>query len=225
MARLHPVVRFAELLGMAGRGELRVSGGVVVEEKVDGVLVVAFQGRLYSGSGSRLPAYIVRGLCSAVDCHRLLRTSEAVALYVEVYSAEGPPAWQPCRRCRRDWRAYLVDAYRVRGGVLAPARLVTLDPGERLRLAEDLGLELPRSVEAPCRNLACVTRLAAQTVDGLRAVEGVVVKLYASRGHTLPARMRGLGVLEAKLYRWEARRLQQYLASGHPPHLGLRGLQ
>ncbi len=207
MARLYTVIPLWEAERLARRGRLTVDGSIVVEEKLDGVLLVAYDGRLYTGSGRRAPARLARGLeeTGAGDAVEASRGGRLI--YIELYGRCVPGETGlhrsypgPCHR------AAFLDAARAPGyagpveEAAAVARLV--QHPERLGYAEAAGLEEPRRIVLEAR------RARPSDLLGLLALypgsEGAVVKLYRSMGHRLPpdhgAKLRG--GLAIKM-RWE----------------------
>ncbi len=199
MARLHPVLRLHEL----GRAVARVRGQIVLEEKIDGVLVIVYRGRLYSGSGGKPPAYIISALRDEGLLENLAEASSETILYIEVFS-ENPPAWIPCRNCSRRFSFYLVDAAKPPRSMdieQTVFRAKTLELEKRLELAEQLGLENPRIAYTECMSLECVVEETKKALNTIGSHEGVVVKLYSSYGHILRGAFVARGVAEAKLHK------------------------
>jgi hypothetical protein len=199
MARLHPVVTLPVYWGLVRSGRLRVTGEAIVEVKLDGYLAVAFDGRLYTGSGRRAPTWMVRALEEAGADY----TAPGRLLYIEVYGSCAPPGGYH-RGDKRCYRAALVDAGRppAHASTVEEAALLarTLGPWERYDMAELLGMESPQHRVLVLDAAPEPWELAALLED-YRGYEGFILKLYSTMGHRLPpdygAKLRGL--LEVKV--------------------------
>ncbi len=211
MARLYTVVPLWEAERLARRRRLAISGSIVVEEKLDGVLLVAYDGRLYTGSGRRAPQRLLRGLEEAGAGDALEASRGGRLIYIEFYGRCVPGETGlhrsypgPCHR------AAFLDAARAPshagpvGEAAAVARLV--QHPERLGYAEAAGLEEPRGLvleAAGTRPGDLLSLLALYP-----GAEGAVVKLYSSMGHRLPpdhgAKLRG-GLAIKMRWEWFAR--------------------
>lgn len=205
MARLYTVLPLWEAERLWRRRRLRLGPVLLVEEKLDGVLAVGYDGRVYTGSGRRAPVWLLRGLEEAgADLAAASRGGRLV--YAEVYGRCVPGETRAHRRDRLCYRAAFLDAGRApsyAGGVheaAAAARL--MQHPERLGAGEEAGLEQPRRLlirpgGAPPSALVDLLGLYPDR-------EGVVVKLYRSLGHRLPPDYGGKlrGSLAVKL-RWE----------------------
>jgi hypothetical protein len=213
MARLYTVVPLWEAERLWRRRRLGLdAGGLVVEEKLDGVLAVGYGGAVYTGSGRRAPGWLLHALEEAgADLAAASRGGRLV--YAEVYGRCVPGETGVHRREERCYRAAFLDAGVAPahaagvGEAAALARMV--QHPERLEVAEAYGLEQPRRAilgawAAPREPRGLVDLLALYP-----GREGVVVKLYQSMGHRLPpdhgARLRGLLAVKLR-WEWFARR-------------------
>ena len=200
MARLHPVVTLPVYWRLVRSGRLRVSGEAVLEVKLDGYLAVAYDGRLYTGSGRRAPGWMVKALESVgAD----VNTDAGRVLFVEVYGSCATPGGYH-RRDPHCYRAALVDAGRppaFAGRVEEAAYLA-----KTLTLEERVGEAERRGLEAPPARVVILERAPEpwelrEVLESYRGFEGYVLKLYSIHGHRLPpdygAKVRGL--LEVKV--------------------------
>ncbi|BES80725.1 hypothetical protein [Pyrodictium abyssi] len=73
MALLHPVIRLMDYKRLVDMGRLRVQGPIVLEEKLDGYLLVVHGGRVYTGSGRRAPQWLLNALAQAYATPRSWR--------------------------------------------------------------------------------------------------------------------------------------------------------
>ncbi len=204
MARLHPVAVPADYERLLRRRRLKPRPGapLYLEEKLDGTLIVAYDGRLYTGSGRRPGPRLQRLLReAAVDAAEASRGGKL--LYLELYggpvagSGEGWHSGEPLS-------VALVDAARAPAhvGPVAEAALLArhVEHAEKRSLAEAIGARHPRSLvlgHAP--KPWELPRLSAAWPGR----EGAVLKLYAADGHRLPPDMgfKTRGILEVKLRR------------------------
>lgn len=206
MARLYPVVSLWDAARLERRRRLELMGPLVVEEKLDGVLLVGYGGRVYTGSGRRAPGWMLRGIEEAgVDLAKASGGDRVV--YVELYGScvRGETSlWRSYPHC---FQAAFLDAARVPAyaGSLEEAVAVArfIQHPERIAVAEEAGLGQPRR-----RVVRAESRVAVDVLVDLLGLypgaEGVVVKLYRGLGHRLPpehgAKLRGwMGVK----IRWE----------------------
>ena len=202
--RLHPVIGLKDLLALVRRRGVEPGELAIVEAKVDGVLVIAYAGRLYDRRGSRPPRYLIDALARSGALGALLELSERYVLMVEVVSAAGP-AWLPQAR-DHDVAAYLVDAYapreRTRTDLEAAIfRSKALDTFERLELARGCGLELPPFRLARVGSLQHLKALARHEAERAvrRGYEGVVLKLFERYGTRIRVKpFSWMGCVEAK---------------------------
>jgi len=201
VAQLHPVVRLVDYERLVKRRRLRVKGPLVLEEKLDGYLLVVYNGAFYTGLGRRAPNWILRALAGAGADP--LPASRNRLLYIEVYGRCLSPGGFH-RNDKRCYRAALVDAARppAYAGNIEEAVLLsrTLDPLERRGIAEDTGLEHPRGAVITVDSAPRAWMLL-ELLEGFQDREGYVLKLYSIHGHVLPpdygAKIRGL--LEVKV--------------------------
>ncbi len=200
MARLHPVITLPQYISLARRRRLVVQGEAVLEAKLDGYLVIAYENRLFMGSGRRAPSWVYKVLdIIGVDTSLI---GGRVA-YLELYGRCLTPGGYH-RRDRHCYRAALVDASRpyswssgVEDTILFSQSLGLVD---RLALAERIGAETP-----PAKTVVLHRAPSAAVLRNMLTVfneyEGYVLKLYRDKGHVLPpdhgAKLRGL--LEVKV--------------------------
>jgi hypothetical protein len=206
LARLYPVAPLWDAARLWRRGRLGLGGRLVVEEKLDGVLVVGYDGGVYTGSGRRAPGWVLRGLEEAgADVAGASRGGRLV--YVELYGACVRGETGLWRRYRGCFRAAFLDAARApaHAGPVWEAAWAARAVGhpERLGYAEAAGLEQPRRVELELSRGAPPEALV-DLLGLYPGSEGVVVKLYRDMGHRLPPEYgaKARGELAVKL-RWE----------------------
>lgn len=200
MALLHPVIRLMDYKRLVDRGRLRVQGPIVLEEKLDGYLLVVYGDRVYTGSGRRAPQWLVNALAQAGA--GLDAALPAHLLYIEVYGRCLTPGGFH-RGDQRCYSAALVDAARLPAHASirdAPFLARTLSLGERMDIAERTGLVHPGYVVLDAEGSPSPGRLL-EWLEYFRGREGYVMKLYSEHGHRLPpdygAKLRGL--LEVKV--------------------------
>lgn len=194
------MLRLQDYERLLRRRRLWVSGPVVLEEKLDGALLVAYEGRIYTGAGRRAPGWMVRALEeTGADPWGAV----GLLLYIELYGRCLTPGGYH-RGDPECYRAALVDAARppASAGVLWEAVLQArvLEPWERLAAAEEAGMESPRAVALYAERPPEPGEML-RWLDMFPGREGYVMKLYAVHGHRLPpehgAKLRG--VLEVKV--------------------------
>ncbi|HIQ23973.1 MAG TPA: hypothetical protein EYH50_02875 [Pyrodictium delaneyi] len=200
MALLHPVIRVMDYKRLVNRGRLRVRGLIVLEEKLDGYLLVAYGGRVYTGSGRRAPQWLINALAQAGV--GLDAAPPAHLLYIEVYGRCLSPGGFH-RGDQRCYNAALVDVARLPAyaGIRdAPLLARTLSIRERMDIAERTGLVHPRYIVLDAEKSPSPGKLL-EWLECFRGREGYVMKLYSEYGHRLPpdygAKLRGL--LEVKV--------------------------
>jgi len=212
VARLYTVVTLWEAERLARRRRLEVSGALVVEEKLDGILLVAYDGRLYTGSGRRAPPRLRRGLEEAGAGDAVEASRGGKLVYIELYGRCVPGETGlhrsypgPCHRA-----AFLDAAVAPAhaGPVTEAAALARLvQHPERLGYAEGAGLEKPRGLVLDAGRLSPGGLLDLLAL--YPGAEGVVVKLYRGMGHRLPpdygAKLRG-GLAVKMRWEWFAER-------------------
>ncbi|ABM81343.1 hypothetical protein [Hyperthermus butylicus] len=201
MARLHPVLTLPIYWSLVRRGRLRVSGEAIVEVKLDGYLAVVVDGRVYTGSGRRAPAWMLNALREAGADYGA--ASRGRVLFVEVYGSCATPGGYH-RSDKLCYRAALVDVGRPpahASGVEEAALLArTLSHVDRLGLAESYSFESPAHRVVVLEEAPEPWELR-EMLASYRSYEGYVLKLYAEHGHKLPpdygVKLRGL--LEVKV--------------------------
>jgi hypothetical protein len=200
---LHPVIGLRHLVALVRRGLVVLGGEAILEAKVNGVLVVAVKGRLYTKYGRKAPRYVVEGLRLSGDLDAVLEMSRRYIVMVEVYSSK-PPAWVPTRS-PRSLRAYLVDLYKPPSSMdeRLPAlvyRSRVVDSFERADLAKDYGLHIPPIVMLPAEEegLVNAVKLLARRWAAY-GYEGAVLKLFEHRGSRIKLHpFRRMRCIEAK---------------------------
>jgi len=224
LARVHPVFDPWFVGRLVGRGRLGLGGWVVVEEKLDGWLVVGFDGVLYWGSGRRVGGVWRRRLVEGLGLDLVEASRGGRFVLVEVYG--GGVRGEGCWHCGEPLSAAVVGSGRARGfagGVVEAVWLGRHDGREgRVEVGERVGAGVARGVRVPVAGWGGVGGLFG-LVSLFPGREGVVVKLEAGDGHRLPpdggARLRGL--LEVKVKVSWASSAASAAAGGEPG--GYRG--
>lgn len=186
MARAYTVISLWDASRLEKRGRLRIAGEVVVEEKIDGILLVAYDGCLYTGSGRRAPRHYVKALEEAGAGDALLYSKSSKVLYMELYGKCVPGEYGIYRLSKWCYRTALLDvgvAPTHAGPVLEALSLAKIaQPTERVSYAESVGIDLPKGFFSRLNSVLDIVKHVPMDPTS----EGIVVKLYKSFGHILP---------------------------------------
>ena len=186
MARAYTVIPLWEALRLERRNRLGIAGEVIVEEKIDGILLVAYDGGLYTGSGRRAPRHYAKALEEAGAGDALLYSKSNKVLYMELYGKCVPGEYGIYHLSKWCYRAALLDVGVTpthAGPILEALSLVKIaQPTERMSYAENVGIDLPKGFSLRRNSILDIVKHVPVNPSS----EGVVVKLYKSFGHILP---------------------------------------
>jgi len=203
-AEVYPVLTLDVFKGVLRK--LTIGGGVVVEPKYDGVLVVAVDGKLYSETGRPLSGRLLDGLRESGYLEQVVDASRERVVLLELFGRRITPHGYH-RFHPRDYDVVVLDTGRG-----WPPRLYP--PEDSRMFAEEHGLPF---VEYEYVNVD--GDISDGWLAGLlrRYVgwEGCAVKFYSWHGHKLPGRYKRLGAVMVKV-RWATfgRRYRATNASG-----------